>query len=125
MEMLCRPTTDLIISYRSGVGIESQAAAILGAQHVIATDINPLTLKLLKFGADLDERIEDGVVEAMRFDLFSNDPLPKSDVIVVADVLYNPHLAERVGKRLHEAIVRSFDEGDAPVKLIVTDSQSL
>ena len=108
----------------AGVGVETQAAAILGARHVVATDINPLTLKLLKFGADCEERIADGVVEAMRFDLFSNDPLPKSDVIVAADVLYNSRLAKRVGKRIHEAIVRSFDEGDVPVKLIVTDSQS-
>lgn len=117
-------TNATVLTLGAGVGVETQAAAILGARHVVATDINPLTLKLLKFGADCEERIEDGVVEAMRFDLFSNDPLPKSDVIIAADVLYNSRLAKRIGKRIHEAIVRSFDEGDAPVKLIVTDSQS-
>ena len=36
----------------AGTGVEAQAAAILGASEVIATDINKLTLKLLKYGAD-------------------------------------------------------------------------
>ena len=36
----------------AGTGVEAQAAAILGASEVIATDINKLTLKLLKYGAE-------------------------------------------------------------------------
>jgi hypothetical protein len=38
-------------------------------------------------------------------------------------VLYNPELAKQVGRRLHEAIVRSFDAGASPTKVIITDSQ--
>ena len=36
----------------AGTGLEAQAAALLGAEKVIATDINKLTLKLLKYGAE-------------------------------------------------------------------------
>jgi predicted nicotinamide N-methyase len=36
----------------AGTGVEAQAAAMLGAAKVIATDINKLTLKLLKYGAE-------------------------------------------------------------------------
>lgn len=107
----------------AGTGVEAQTAALLGAKKVIATDINPLTLKLLEYGAKQhDEQIGDAF-ECLYFDLFSSDPLPPCDIIVAADVLYNADLAKQVGLRLHEAIVRSFDEGLPPTKVIVTDSQ--
>ena len=106
----------------AGTGVEAQTAALLGANKVIATDINPLTLKLLDFGAKSDDRIGDAF-EAKYFDLFSDDPLPACDILIAADVLYNPELAKQVGLRLHEAIVRSFEEGTPPTKVIVTDSQ--
>lgn len=35
----------------AGTGVEVQIAALLGAKQVIATDINPFTLKLLDYGA--------------------------------------------------------------------------
>jgi predicted nicotinamide N-methyase len=106
----------------AGTGVEAQTAALLGAKRVIATDINPLTLKLLEYGAKSDQRIGD-TFEGRFFDLFSNLPLPASDVIIAADVLYNPELAKQVGRRLHEAIIRSFDVGASPTKIIITDSQ--
>ena len=106
----------------AGTGVEAQTAALLGAKKVIATDINPLTLKLLEYGAKCDDRIGD-TIDAKFFDLFSNEPLPKCDVVIAADVLYNADLAKQVGRRLHEAIVRSFDEGSPPTKVIITDSQ--
>ncbi|KAL9189091.1 hypothetical protein ACHAXT_011581 [Thalassiosira profunda] len=106
----------------AGTGVEAQTAALLGAKRVIATDINPLTLKLLEYGAKCDDRIGD-TIDAKFFDLFSDEPLPTCDVLVAADVLYNADLAKQVGRRLHEAIVRSFDEGSPPTKVIITDSQ--
>lgn len=106
----------------AGTGLEAQTAALLGAKAVIATDINPLTLKLLEYGAKIDDRIGD-TVEAEFFDLFSDKPLPACDILVAADVLYNADLAKQVGRRLHEAIVRSFEEGNPPTKVIITDSQ--
>ncbi|KAL7548544.1 hypothetical protein ACHAWF_011829 [Thalassiosira exigua] len=105
----------------AGTGVEAQVAASLGAAKVVATDVNPLTLKLLEHGAKCDDRM--GSVEARHFDLSSEEPLPRCDIVVAADVLYNPELAMQVGRRLHEAIVRSFEEGTTPTKVIVTDSQ--
>lgn len=62
-------------------------------------------------------------MEAKYFDLFSEEALPACDILIAADVLYNPDLANQVGRRLHEAIVRSFEEGKSPTKVVVTDSQ--
>eukprot|EP00578_Thalassiosira_sp_NH16_P018318 CAMPEP_0181094044 /NCGR_PEP_ID=MMETSP1071-20121207/9778_1 /TAXON_ID=35127 /ORGANISM="Thalassiosira sp., Strain NH16" /LENGTH=914 /DNA_ID=CAMNT_0023176337 /DNA_START=206 /DNA_END=2950 /DNA_ORIENTATION=- len=106
----------------AGTGVEAQTAALLGAKTVIATDINPLTLKLLEHGAKVDDRIGN-TVEAKFFDLFSDQALPACDILIAADVLYNSDLAKQVGRRLHEAIVQSFEEGRPPVKVIITDSQ--
>jgi predicted nicotinamide N-methyase len=106
----------------AGTGVEAQTAALLGAKRVIATDINPLTLKLLEYGANNDLRIGDNF-KCKFFDLFSDLALPACDILIAADVLYNPELAKQVGRRLHEAIVRSFDAGASPTKVIITDSQ--
>ena len=107
----------------SGTGVEAQAAALSGAKKVIATDINSLSLQLLEYGAERMEGIGSNVIEAKYFDLFSSDPLPECDILVAADTLYNAELATQVGNRLHEAIVRSFEEGSSPTKIIVSDSQ--
>ena len=107
----------------AGTGVEAQAAALLGAKKVIATDINPLSLQLLEYGAQRIDTIGSEVVEAKYFDLFSSDPLPEHEILVAADTLYNAELANQVGHRLHEAIIRSFEDGQTPTKIIVTDSQ--
>ena len=83
----------------AGVGLEAQACAQLGAKHVLATDIHPTTLQLLQYGAE-----QAGVqIETQRFDLFSSDPLPECDVMIVADVLYNERLAYQIAWRVAEA----------------------
>lgn len=115
-------TNATVLVLGAGTGVEAQTAALLGAKKVVATDINPLTLQLLEYGARDDARIGDAV-EGAYFDLFAPDPLPPCDVLVAADVLYNAALAEQVGRRVHEAIVRSFEEGAAPARVVVTDSQ--
>lgn len=45
----------------AGPGVEAQAAAMLGARHVIATDIHPTTLQLLRYGAQ--EAGLDGIIQ--------------------------------------------------------------
>jgi predicted nicotinamide N-methyase len=100
----------------AGVGIEAQAAAILGADLVIATDIHPTTLKLLQYGAEqagLSDKIDTAIL-----DLFSVESLPECDLIVVADVLYNERLAAQVAKRCLEA-----RKCDPPPVILVSDSQ--
>eukprot|EP00581_Thalassiosira_minuscula_P016439 CAMPEP_0183717132 /NCGR_PEP_ID=MMETSP0737-20130205/10825_1 /TAXON_ID=385413 /ORGANISM="Thalassiosira miniscula, Strain CCMP1093" /LENGTH=942 /DNA_ID=CAMNT_0025946515 /DNA_START=175 /DNA_END=3000 /DNA_ORIENTATION=+ len=115
-------TNATVLVLGAGTGVEAQTAALLGAKVVVATDINPLTLKLLEYGAKNDDRIGNSF-EARFFDMFSSEPLPPCDILIAADVLYNPDLAKQVGRRLHEAIVRSFEEGASPTKVIITDSQ--
>jgi predicted nicotinamide N-methyase len=105
-----------VLSLGAGTGVESQIAAHLGANKVIALDISNLTLKLLMFGAK--EAGVDHVIHPLQFDLFSDEPLPECDVLLAADVLYNPELAMQVGKRVLEVLSR-----DKPVKCIITDSQ--
>lgn len=60
------------------------------------------------------------------FDLFSSEDLPRCDILVAADVLYNSELATQVGIRLHEVITRTLGDDDStskPPKIIITDSQ--
>lgn len=52
-------STVLIVG--AGPGVEAQAVAMLGAERVVATDIHPTTLQLLRYGAQeagLDEVIQ-------------------------------------------------------------------
>jgi hypothetical protein len=57
------------------------------------------------------------------YDVYSDEKLPRFDVLVVADVLYNSDLAKQIGLRLYESISRALSE-DAPFpKIIITDSQ--
>jgi predicted nicotinamide N-methyase len=98
----------------AGPGVEAQAAAMLGARHVIATDIHPTTLQLLRYGAQ--EAGLDGIIQEQVLDVCSDVPLPQCDVMVAADVLYNEHLALHMGRRCLEAVQKG-------VKVLVTDSQ--
>jgi len=95
----------------SGVGTESIAAAMLGAQQVIATDLHPTTIKLLQYGAQ-----QAGVTDKIQTQLLDitatattaqqqehYEPLPDCEVLVAADVLYNPKLCWHVMERIVEA----------------------
>lgn len=100
----------------AGTGLEAQAAAVLGAKKVIATDINKLTLKLLDFGAE--KKGLGSIIQSQVFDLFSEQDLPECDVVVAADILYNEMLGAQMGLRCTELLGK-----DDPPGLIVTDSQ--
>lgn len=122
---ILRENSERVVQDRSvlvlgaGVGVEAQAVAELGAARVIATDIHPTTLQQLELGVVENEHIENKeIVETKIFDLFGQDPVPASDVIVVADVLYNEDLASQVITRLVEAWVQNPD-----IIILVTDSQ--
>ena len=53
------------------------------------------------------------------FDIFSSDPLPKSDLVIAADILYNRVMAKEVARRVRQIL--SLPLGSRP-DLIVTDS---
>lgn len=50
-------TNATVLVLGAGTGVEALTAALLGAKRVIATDINPLTLKLFEYGANDDVRV--------------------------------------------------------------------
>jgi predicted nicotinamide N-methyase len=104
----------------AGVGLEAQAAALLGAQHVLATDIHPTTLQQLELGVQQEAGITDkSIVETRILDLFGQQPIPESyDLLVVADVLYNEKLASQVCRRIAEAYGQNPE-----IRVLVTDSQ--
>ena len=104
----------------AGVGIEAQAAAILGAKEVLATDIHPTTLQQLAFGASQEPKIKSGVIQTQIFDLFGTDPIMGNsfDLLIVADVLYNEQLASQVCCRIAEAVAQN-----PKIRVLVTDSQ--
>ena len=104
----------------AGVGLEAQAAAMMGAKRVIATDIHPTTLLQLELGTTL-ANIAASVVETQLLDLCLNhdqQPLPVADVVIAADVLYNEYLASHVSRRCVEALSQN-----PATKILITDSQ--
>lgn len=103
----------------AGVGVEAQAAAMLGAKQVVATDIHPTTLKLLQYGAE--QAGLSSIIKTQVLDLDSFDPLPECDTMIVADVLYNERLALLVIKRILEAIMMKNNSTQPTV--LVSDSQ--
>lgn len=120
-EMAVRNRSVVILG--AGVGVEAQAAAILGAKSVVATDIHPTTLQQLQYGVDQEDRIvKKDVVQCQLLDLFAtrqDQPLPyPCELLVVADVLYNDELASQVCRRCAEAMEQNPD-----VRILITDSQ--
>jgi predicted nicotinamide N-methyase len=109
-----------VVVLGAGVGVETQAAAILGAKQVKSTDIHPTTLQQLQLGIDRENRIPEGVVETQILDLFdSKQALPNPcNLLVVADVLYNEQLATQVCRRCAEAYQQNPN-----LRLLITDSQ--
>lgn len=102
----------------AGCGIEAQVAARLGAASVLATDIHPTTLQLLEYGAAKAGGEISKAISTSVFDIASSESLPDCDLIVVADVLYNDHLAAQVVRRCVEA-----RRSPTPPIILITDSQ--
>jgi predicted nicotinamide N-methyase len=103
----------------AGPGVEALAAASLGARQVIATDLHPITLAMLRYTA-MQAKL-DHVVTTRVLDIAAHDddcPLIDCDVMVVADVMYNPILAQHIGRRCWEALQRNMT-------VLVSDSQRL
>ena len=100
----------------AGTGVEAQAVAMLGAKHVIATDYNPTTLRLLEFGI-LNAGLEN-VITTRLFDLFSAEVLPDCDILIASDLMYSERLARIISDRCLEARRKRH-----PAKILVSDSQ--
>jgi len=93
-------------------------SAQLGARLVVATDNNALALDLVRAAAAHASDAVDRAVETRHFDLFSGAALPRCDVLVCSDMMYDGVLATQLGRRCAEALAQT-----PPPLVVVTDSQ--
>ena len=110
-----------ILILGAGVGLEAQAAAMLGAEYVLATDIHPTTLQQLEYGVLQESRIKNKtIVQTQLFDIYSNSfsSYNEFDLLIIADVLYNKELATQVCYRIKEAL-----RANPKIRILLTDSQ--
>lgn len=90
-----------VLDLGAGTGLSALAAARRGA-HAVALDHDPFALELVSAAAALQGL----ALEARRFDLAGDEPLPPADTVVLADVLYEPALARAAAGRVAEALAR-------------------
>lgn len=51
-------------------------------------------------------------------DIFSDEELPSTDIVILADVMYDESLGRQVGRRIYQLLQRTH-----PPKILVSDSQ--
>lgn len=115
-------TNSTVLELGTGTGLVSLVAAIVGAKRVLATDYNPLTLEMVQLTIPLQRyrSIPKGVIETRLFDVKdSSQPLPETDLLVIADLLYDKELGIAVAKRILEAKRRGLSVivGDSPNRM--------
>ncbi len=94
-----RPLPGLrVLELGAGCGLVSLACAARGAE-VLATDIDSVALADLQRCAQ-QQRL---ALQTGSFDVCSTAPLPRADIVVVADLLYEPALALAVAARVVQA----------------------
>ena len=101
-----------VLELGAGTGLVSLTAALCGSPRVIATDFNPACLKLIQEAA----KMQSVTVATHLLDITDHTkPLPQADLVLIADMLYNPVTGEAVARRIHEAVSRGS-------RVIIADS---
>ena len=115
-----------ILELGTGTGLVSLAAALGGVSKIMATDYENVPLQLLEFAAkhinhngdsdnsdnnqsstsDKDERQKKlSNIETFLFDICDHDtPLPAADIVVAADIMYEPKTGTAMAYRVVEAL---------------------
>lgn len=109
-----------VLELGTGTGLVSFVATLRGAERVIASDYNPLTLAAIEVAASLQTPLplDRTVLHTLLFDVKDlSQPLPQADYVVIADLLYDKELGNAVALRVLDAIRRKS-------KVIVGDSPS-
>jgi len=90
-----------LLEVGAGNGLLSMAAAIAGYTRVVAADFESIPLEFLSFAANnINSRVPPGVIETLLLDLCDmHTPLPASDIVVAADVLYLPATGRAMAHR--------------------------
>ena len=122
-----------ILELGSGTGLVSIVAAMGGAKSVIATDYEPIPLKFLNYAAQNlnpspcnDHRHENSkypkinltsIIQTSYFDMCDfKTPLPQADIVVAADIMYEPKTGKAMARRTLEALKQNSRViiGDSP-----------
>ncbi len=103
-----------ILELGAGTGLVSIAAAVAGVPNIKATDYEKIPLKLLEFAAKNLNNIPDSSsseerlsskIETFLFDICDeNTPLPSADIVVAADIMYEPKTGIAMAHRVIEAL---------------------
>ncbi|KAI2491710.1 hypothetical protein MHU86_22853 [Fragilaria crotonensis] len=113
----CAPLEGItIVEVGTGTGLVSLAVSLGGAAKVTATDYESIPLRLIEYAqANLNKGST--TIETEHFDLCDfNMPLPPADLVVAADVMYEPRTGTAMAKRTYEALSRGSRVvvGDSP-----------
>lgn len=95
-------TGQRVVDIGAGSGIASIAAALAGARHVLAADVDPLASAAISLNAAAN-----GVHVAATTDDLLGGP-PEADLILLGDLVYEPELATRVAAFLQDAARRGI-----------------
>jgi len=115
-----------VLELGTGTGLVSIAAAMGGAKRIIATDYEPLALALTRYAADNINHINNtNIIETQLLDMcaLKEQPLPIGDdgdnaidVVVAADIMYEPKTGIAMAHRAVEALRQNCRViiGDSP-----------
>lgn len=99
-----------LLELGTGTGLVAIAASRAGYQHVIATDYESVPLRLLEYSAaklngDVDLTAS---ISTERLDIcdYYDTPLPDADLVVAADIMYEPATGRAMAHRTAEALKR-------------------
>jgi predicted nicotinamide N-methyase len=106
--------TMTVVELGTGTGLVSLALSRAGAKEVIATDYEEIPLRLLEYAAiHLNENCQ---IDCRLLDMKDYEtPLPVADLVVAADIMYEPKTGIAMAKRALEAL-------NAGARVIVGDS---
>lgn len=92
-----------VVDIGAGSGISSIAAAIAGARHVLAVDIDPLATLAIAINA----KVNDVVLETTSADVLG--ALPDADLVLLGDLVYEPAMETRVAGLIEDAVRRDME----------------
>ena len=104
-----------ILELGTGTGLVSISTAVGGAKKVIATDYEPLALKLADYAGHHFHDISN--METQLLDMCNYDQaLPDCDILLAADIMYEPKTGVAMAHRAVEALKRNCRVivGDSP-----------
>jgi predicted nicotinamide N-methyase len=98
-----------VLELGAGTGLVSLALSLAGAKQVIATDYEQITLQILEYAAThlntLEKLNDTNPITYQLLDMTDyNNPLPPVDLVVAADIMYEPKTGIAMARRAVEAL---------------------